>query len=109
MGDTTRSGTASNPFQWLPDLWESNRKRVRPQARLLALSLVVGIVAGLGAIAFYSACQLVSHYTLGNLAGYHPSTPGGEQPILPESDTPLRPWLLVLLPAVGGLLSGLIT
>jgi chloride channel protein, CIC family len=98
----------SHPLRWFPEFWELGRRRLRPQVRLLGLSLVVGVVAGLGAIVFYVACQLVVHLALDAAAGYHPHHPGGEPPLLAETDQPLRAWLLVLLPAVGGILSGLL-
>src|SRR5262245_24341863 len=96
----------SYPFRWFPEFWALRRKRLRPQARLLGLSLVVGVVAGLGAIVFYVACQLVVHYALDRVVGYHTLHPAGEPRLLPESTTPFHPWLLLVVPAVGGLLSG---
>jgi CIC family chloride channel protein len=98
----------THPLRWLPEFLEITRKRIRPQARLLGLSLVVGVVAGIGAILFFTACQVVFHCTLGALAGYHPATPGGEPPMFAETTTALRPWLLVVIPTIGGLLSGLL-
>jgi CIC family chloride channel protein len=97
---------ALHPLRWFPEFWELGRKRLRPQARLMALSLVVGIAAGLGAVVFFAACQTVVHYTLGAVAGYHPLEPGGEKPLFEPTQTPFRPWLLLLLPAIGGILSG---
>jgi CIC family chloride channel protein len=76
----------------------------------MGLSLVVGVIAGLGAIVFFTACQLIFHYTLYRLAGYSPNHPGNEPPLLPEDPAlaTLVPWLIPVIPAVGGLLSGLI-
>ena len=96
----------SNPLHWFPEFLEIGRKRLRPQARLLGLSLVVGIIAGIGAIVFFAACQVVFHYSLDVLAGYHPHTPLGEPPLLGESNAELNPWLLLIIPTVGGILSG---
>src|SRR5215831_17120861 len=98
----------SHPFRWFPEFLELGRKRLRPQARLLGLSLVVGVIAGVAAIAFFAACQVVAHYALGVAAGYHPSGPGGEPPLFAEPTEALRPWLLLVVPTVGGLLSGLL-
>lgn len=94
------------PLRWFPELWEFGRKRVRSQARAMALSMLVGVIAGGGAIVFFVACQMVSHTALDRLAGYRPSAPTGEPPLLRETDSPFRPWLLLLTPTVGGLLSG---
>jgi CIC family chloride channel protein len=95
----------SNPLRWFPGFWQLSR-RLRSQARLLGLCLVVGVVAGVGAVLFNSACQVVFHYTLSAVAGYHPLAPGYEPPLLPEIDTPFRWWWLLLIPPAGGLLSG---
>ncbi|MBN2791960.1 MAG: chloride channel protein [Desulfuromonadales bacterium] len=77
--------------------------------RLLILSVLVGIVAGSGALFFYFATNSVEHLTLGTIGKFHPPLEG-----TPESSfshfigglsTPYR-WCLFLLPAVGGLISG---
>src|SRR5271170_52111 len=98
----------SNPISWLPEFLKLNQRRLRPQVRLLGLALGVGVVSGLGAIVFYLACQVVVHYALGVVVGYHPDHPQGEPSLFAEPTTVLNPWLLVLVPALGGLLSGLL-
>jgi len=75
---------------------------------LLGLSLAVGIFSGVGAIGFYTACQVVAHYVLDGVAGYRPTEPAGETPMFARTDVVFRPWLLILVPAVGGLISGLL-
>jgi CIC family chloride channel protein len=85
------------------------RPRVRSQVRLLGLAMLVGLVAGLGGILFYAATRGVEHYALGELAGYHPAVrPAGEKdvPGLAAWHQPFRPWLLLIIPTIGGLLSG---
>lgn len=58
------------PFAgWLPAII-TRSSRVRNQVRLLALAGLVGVVAGVGAVAFYVATRAVEHYALGSLAGY---------------------------------------
>jgi CIC family chloride channel protein len=69
---------------------------------------LVGAVAGLAAIAFQILGYVVWYFSLDVLAGYRPYHVGGEQPLWSASTTPLRPWLLLVLPAAGGLLSGLL-
>ena len=101
-----RAPIPSHPFRWFPEFWELGRKRLRPQARLLALALLVGVIAGLGAVVFNSACQVVTHYALDGIAGYRPSAPGGEPEVMQKTETPFTPWLLLLVPVAGGILSG---
>jgi CIC family chloride channel protein len=101
-----RAPIPSHPFRWFPEFWELSRRRLRPQARLLGLSLVVGVIAGLGAIIFFTACQVVSHYALDALAGYRPSSPLGEREMFRTTTTPFMPWMLLLVPVVGGIVSG---
>jgi CIC family chloride channel protein len=72
------------------------------------LALAVGIIAGLGAIVFYAACRVVVHYALDAVAGYRPQQPGGEPSLWSETAKRFQPWLLLLLPAVGGILCGLL-
>ena len=74
----------SNPLRWFPEFWELGRRRLRPQARLLALSLLVGVIAGIGALAFHAACQVVVRYSLEAVAGYYPDGPKSEPPLFPE-------------------------
>jgi CIC family chloride channel protein len=97
-----------NPLRWIPEFLELGRRRLRSQARLLGWSILVGVVAGLGAVVFFSACQLVVHYMLDAVAGYRANAPGGEPPMFGETDQPFRPWLLLIVPTVGGLISGFI-
>jgi chloride channel protein, CIC family len=98
----------SHPLKWLPEFWSLARKRFRPQGRVMLLSMLVGVIAGLGAIVFYLACQFVFHYALEDWAGYQPTQPGGEPPVFKVSETPFRPWMLLVVPTLGGLLSGIL-
>jgi CIC family chloride channel protein len=104
--------TSANRFLgWFPEVFRLGSLRVRGQARLLGFAALVGIVAGIGGIGFYIATRVVEHYALGVWAGYYPQPhPGGETPLawLPEVVHPFHPWLLLLIPTVGGLLSGIL-
>ena len=98
-------------FGWIPEMVKLSQNRFRTQIRLLGLSALVGIVAGLGAIVFYMATRVVEHYALGVVAGYYPAPrPGGEASMswLPVAVHPFFPWLLLVIPAIGGLLSGVL-
>jgi len=110
----------SSPLRWFPEFLTASTRRLRSQSRVLALSLIVGVIAGLGAVLFYVGGQTVLHYTLTDIAGYEPVEAGGEAPLFAEDraasayerkadqSLKLRPWLLIVVPAVGGLLCGLI-
>ena len=95
-------------LRWLATFLLPAQRRFRAQARLLALATLVGIVAGLGAIVFYLATRVAEHYALGSVVGYHATPPAGEQEIswLRGGADSFRPWLLLIVPTVGGLLSG---
>jgi len=85
--------------------------RVRGQVRLLGFAALVGIVAGLAGIGFYIATRVAEHYALGMWAGYVPHPhPLGEPDLawLPEVTRPFHPWLLLLIPTLGGLVSGIL-
>jgi CIC family chloride channel protein len=98
----------SHPFRWFPELWELGRKRIRRQARLMGLALVVGVISGLGAVLFFTACQVVTHYALDAVAGYRPEPPKGEPPMFADTLRPFTPWLLLVVPTIGGVLSGVL-
>ena len=106
QGRKSEASAPSHPLRWFPEFLELSHKRLRPQARVLGLSLVVGIIAGIGAIVFYAACQVVFRFSLDGVAGYHPHSPGGEPSLFGETAGALRPWLLLIIPTVGGILSG---
>jgi CIC family chloride channel protein len=103
--------TPSHPLRWFPEFLELGGRRHKPQARLLGLALVVGIIAGLGAVVFHGACQVVARYSMGAVAHYHPRGPEGEVKVLKDEPTAgeaLVPWLLVVVATAGGLLSGVL-
>ena len=104
-----QSTTSPHFWTWFPEFLLLRRRRIRDQFRLLGLAVLVGIVAGLGAILFYAATRGVEHYALGELVGYHPPVrPAGEAdlPGLATWNQPFRPWLLLIIPTIGGILSG---
>ena len=78
--------------------------------RVAVLSPVVGIIAGLGAVAFLLPLGWMIRHVLGDLMGLH-LPPAGEGEPLPAD---LHPglagawWLVLLIPTLGGLASGLL-
>jgi chloride channel protein, CIC family len=105
------SGSGERSPEWFPQFLRLGSQRVRSQVRLLGLAALVGVVAGFGGIVFYVATRVVEHYALGVVAGYYPQPhPGGEPslPWLTGSVHPFYPWLLLLVPTLGGIASGLL-
>lgn len=69
-------------------------------------SALIGIVSGLGASAFFFCLEWMKYFTFEYLAGYNHLKPAGEQLVEITSTTSFKPWVLFLLPIIGGLLSG---
>ncbi len=74
--------------------------------RVLLLALPVGIIAGLGSVLFYTALDGASSLFLDHMAGYRPPGPGGEDSLFPPSATSFVPWMLLVVPTMGGIISG---
>lgn len=68
--------------------------------------VAIGLIAGTGSIVFNYLCQLGIHFFMDLMAGYLPPSPAGEHHLLAKSNTPFNRWILLLLPAMGGLISG---
>jgi chloride channel protein, CIC family len=73
--------------------------------RWLILATFIGVVAGLGAVAFYEALTRATQLFLGIIAGYHVPTPAGEGFSLGSAHY-ARPWAIPLVVVLGALLSG---
>lgn len=74
--------------------------------RWLFYFVMIGVIAGGGAVLFHYLCGLGMHYFLDLMAGYRPDSPAGEHLLLPHTQTSLNRWILFILPALGGLVSG---
>ncbi len=102
------AGERSTPRRSLP--WRPRlRGTLLPAhalARWIAFGVAIGVVAGLGAIAFFWLIQVASRLFVQGLAGYRLPAPAGEghQASLVVG----REWALPLVVALGGLLSGVI-
>jgi CIC family chloride channel protein len=73
----------------------------------LVLGAVIGVVAGLGAIAFIFALEGASKVLLETVGGYKPPLPIGEGNRL-VAGTFTRPWAIPLVVGLGGLISGVL-
>ena len=85
---------------------ENCMKRLFALGRWIFNYVLIGIIAGCGAIVFYFLCHVGLHYFLDFLAGYRPPHPAGELPLFEPFPTPFRRWALFFVPALGGLISG---
>ena len=68
--------------------------------------ILIGIIAGLGSILFHYLCVLGQHYLMDFFAGYRPPSPAGEHHLLEPTQRPFNRWILLFLPAIGGIFSG---
>lgn len=82
---------------------------LRGVGKWLLLGVVLGVVAGTGAILFQMGLEALRLFSFHTLMGIRPGHPGGEPPDFhfPLAASPV-PWLLLVLPAVGGLIAGLL-
>jgi chloride channel protein, CIC family len=70
--------------------------------------VTVGILSGLMACVVFYLLEWTTFFSMESLAGYHTVKPAGEHLVDLVSEAPFRQWVLCLLPAIGGLLSGFI-
>jgi H+/Cl- antiporter ClcA/predicted transcriptional regulator len=86
----------------------SRHVRTAPYLRKwLILGCLVGVIAGLGAVAFYQTLTLATHLFLTDLAHYQVPTSAAEGFLKGDSGFQ-RPWLIPIIVGCGGLLSGLL-
>ncbi|MFB3890525.1 MAG: chloride channel protein [Phycisphaerae bacterium] len=92
-------------------LLPTERGHFRAVGRIILLAGLVGVVAGLGAVAFQYLSHIVLKYGLEFVAGYKPGGPTGDWSLF-ENIRPLfgdfLPWLILAVITAGGLVSGLI-
>lgn len=82
---------------------------LRILGRTLLHAALVGALAGVVGVLFLSGLELCQTLLLEAGAGYVPLRAAGERPFIEVSHPRFRPYLLILLPALGALLSGLLT
>lgn len=74
----------------------------------ILISVLIGVVSGLGAMAFFFCLEWLRWFCLGYLAGAPAPAPAGEQLVHLAVDTSYRAWVLFLIPVIGGLISGFV-
>lgn len=73
------------------------------------IGILIGIGAGLGALALLWFINVVTNFALGTIVGYTPPLPGGEGGHDNYVLHMARPWLLPVVTTVAGLIGGLLT
>lgn len=73
------------------------------------IGILIGVGAGLGALALTWCIGFVSHFVLGSIVGYTPPAPGGEGGTENYVFHPLHWWLLPAVTGAAGLVGGLLT
>ncbi|HEV2394253.1 MAG TPA: chloride channel protein [Verrucomicrobiae bacterium] len=73
------------------------------------IGILIGIGAGLGALALSWSIHLITQSLLGSIVGYTPPLPGGEGAVSHYTFHVSRPWLLPLVTTAAGLVGGLLT
>jgi len=71
-------------------------------------SIAIGLLAGLGAVAFNDLLHWATHLTMHVLARVPVPEPHGEVLRVVAPEGPPRHWLIFVMPIVGGLISGLL-
>jgi len=80
--------------------------RIMTIGKWLLNFVLIGVVSGLGAVFFHLLCEGGNFLFMDMLAGYHPPAPAGERHLLPSTGNEFNRYMLLVLPALGGLVSG---
>ena len=75
--------------------------------RWIVLGVTIGAIAGLGAVVFFEALRLCTHFFLEILAGYTVPTPAAEGHVAGSAHAG-RPWALPLVAGTGALLGAVL-
>jgi CIC family chloride channel protein len=82
---------------------------LRIVGRMLLHAALVGMAAGFAGALFFGGLEYVQRFLLEELAGYTALRAHGETFAASRGPHVFRPWVLVVLPALGGLACGLLT
>jgi chloride channel protein, CIC family len=77
--------------------------------RTLLQAAAVGVVCGFAGAAFFGVLEYTQRIVLEDLAGYSVLRASGESFAAAPVPRTFRPWMLLILPAIGGLICGWIT
>jgi len=104
-GKSRRGSFRRNQAAWLAVLDRMQKHRT---VRWGVYSVSIGFASGLMACLIFFLLEWTTFFCMELLAGYSGTKPAGEHLVPLVSQTPFRPWVLFLLPALGGILSGVI-
>ncbi len=90
-------------FSRLMKVWN-----LRDTGKWMVYAILIGAMTGFGAILFHMLLDRASDFFMESLAGFYPPVAGGEGGVMRPDGVEVRRWILLLLPAFGGLLAGLI-
>ncbi len=76
--------------------------------RTLFHAAMVGLCAGLLSVAFYSGAEILQNLLLEQVAGYEPLRSAGDK-VWGSTASTSHLWLLMIIPAIGALVAGLLT
>ncbi len=79
---------------------------LRDTGRWMVYAVAIGAITGFGAILFHLVLDQVSDFFMKSLAGFYPPVAGGEGGVIRPDGAEVKRWVLLLLPAAGGLLAG---
>lgn len=99
---TDRSASRSRVVKGLQTVFD-----LESSGRVLFYSVIVGVVAGLGAAGFYLALDYFKEFAQWDAMGYAPP-PAGTEHAHHDTQWPTHAWAVALVPVIGGLLCGLI-
>jgi chloride channel protein, CIC family len=100
-----RRGRAFAPFLFA----DATTLDLRIVGRMLFHAILVGMAAGLIGAAFFYGLERVQGFLMEELAGYAVLRAQGETFTSSSGPHVFRPWLLFVLPALGGLAAGLVS
>jgi H+/Cl- antiporter ClcA len=107
---TNLKDTRREPPPESSDRWQSYCDIGPPfhaTGKWLVSAAIVGVAAGLGAIAFDSVEQLVRHVAMERITDYAPPAADGEHRLFATPDVELSFWRIIPVLAMGGLRSGM--
>ncbi|WP_231864429.1 MULTISPECIES: chloride channel protein [Sorangium] len=77
--------------------------------RVLLHAILVGVTAGIAGSLFFAALELAEHELFIAVTGYEPLRAKGEAVLSSAHIGAFRPWLVLVLPAFGALVGGVLT